>query len=144
MASPLASAKPTVKIELPFALFGDNWYAEEKDSDHFRRWRWGKNNMQLLELNPNLQSLQGNLAFCVTTIYDRDLEVRVNGQLIKTINLPANYDQTPSLPLVDSLRRLIFRQPIPPFPFEPRFPAECTPVALEKLLRRPSISSRGM
>lgn len=97
----LKSQGLTQNVRPPMLFYGLNWYPEERNS--FRRWRWGANNMQVLLLNPSAHTVQGTLTFQVTTNRKRDLNLTVNGQLVKSVHLPSNYGvvkvvtgQTPS------------------------------------------------
>ena len=119
----------------PLVFYGSSWHGEERD--HHGGWRWGTNNMHLLVFNPNSQLLQGTLTFHITTIRERELEVAINGQLVKSVHLPANYDKAPHSP-VDPLRELITGNKLPPY--EPRYPPEWTTVTLEGITLQPGVN----
>lgn len=118
--------------DIPLVFYGPSWHGEERD--HHGGWRWGPNNMRLFLLNPNSQTLQGALTFRVITIRERNLEVAVNGEFVKSIHLPANYDKA-ARSLVDSLRELITGKNLPPY--EPRYPPEWSTVTVEDITLKP-------
>ncbi|MCD6334692.1 MAG: hypothetical protein J7M27_05100, partial [Candidatus Latescibacteria bacterium] len=125
--SPLTSPQPII-------LYAQNFYPMEEDYPD--RYRWGRNNLKLLVMNPSDQEIDGTLRMEVASIIDRDLQVSVNGKPVKTLHIPSNYEK--AHPTV--IERVTSPIPFigrPMYPYEEPYPVEPDTILLEGIYLRP-------
>ena len=77
-------------VDQPFVLYAANFYQVE--DGYPQRFRWGRNNMEFLVMNPSSREVVGTLWMEAVSIVDRDLQVVVNGELLVRQHIASGYD----------------------------------------------------
>jgi hypothetical protein len=80
----------------PFAYFGDGWYPEEQNADRRWRWRWMREQGDLLLVNPESTAQRATLRFGAESYAQaRQVTVQLNARPLKSITIAAQPESTP-------------------------------------------------